>query len=184
MEIKITSRQILQVLNIVSWIIFIGICIDAGGYLVSSFYWFFFKPAASGFYWNHLGLLPLYEHDKGHFLVLCLFLCIVAVLKAIIFYRIVKLLQGNKLNMAQPFTREVGRFLFITAWLTLMVGFFCVFAGKYTGWLSEQALSLPTLQDMQLAGADVWFFMGITLLMISYIFKRGIELQAENDLTI
>jgi len=37
---------------------------------------------------------------------------------------------------------------------------------------------------MRLAGADVWLFMGIVLLIIAFIFKKGIEIQSENDLTI
>ena len=31
MEIRITTKQILLFLNILSWIIFVGVCIEAGG---------------------------------------------------------------------------------------------------------------------------------------------------------
>ena len=37
MDIRITTKQVLKVLEVLSWIIFIGLCIDAGGLLVSFF---------------------------------------------------------------------------------------------------------------------------------------------------
>lgn len=41
---------------------------------------------------------------------------------------------------------------------------------------------MPDLHYLRLGGADVWLFMGITLLVIAQIFKKGIEIQ--NDLTV
>jgi hypothetical protein len=43
---------------------------------------------------------------------------------------------------------------------------------------------MPDIENMRLGGADVWLFMGVTLFVIAQIFKRGIEIQTENDLTI
>jgi hypothetical protein len=35
-----------------------------------------------------------------------------------------------------------------------------------------------------MGGSDVWIFMGITLLVIAHIFKKGIEIQEEHELTV
>jgi hypothetical protein len=43
---------------------------------------------------------------------------------------------------------------------------------------------MPSIQNLKFDGADVWLFMGVTLLIVAKIFKRGIELQTENDLTV
>jgi len=48
----------------------------------------------------------------------------------------------------------------------------------------EKGISMPDDNSMGFGGADVWMFMGIILLVIAQIFKRGIEIQLENDLTI
>jgi hypothetical protein len=37
---------------------------------------------------------------------------------------------------------------------------------------------------LNLSGADVWLFMGVTLYVIAQIFKKGIELQTESELTV
>jgi hypothetical protein len=65
-----------------------------------------------------------------------------------------------------------------------MIGLFSGMAGKYSEWLVKQGVEMPALQYLRLAGADVWLFMGVTLFVIAHIFKRGIEIQTENDLTI
>lgn len=43
---------------------------------------------------------------------------------------------------------------------------------------------MPDVRQLSFGGADVWLFMGVTLLVIAYMFKRGIEIQSENELTI
>ena len=47
-----------------------------------------------------------------------------------------------------------------------------------------QGMPMADLDALNLAGADVWLFMAVILFVIAQIVKRGIELQAENDLTI
>ena len=41
MEIKISAQQMLNVLYVLAWIIFIGLGIDAGGFLVNTFFTLF-----------------------------------------------------------------------------------------------------------------------------------------------
>jgi hypothetical protein len=43
---------------------------------------------------------------------------------------------------------------------------------------------MPDTQFLRLGGADVWLFMAVVLFIIAQIFKRGIEIQSENELTI
>jgi lipoprotein signal peptidase len=38
-----------------------------------------------------------------------------------------------------------------------------------------------SIQDLQFDGADVWLFMGVILLVVAMIFKKGIEMQSDND---
>jgi len=45
-------------------------------------------------------------------------------------------------------------------------------------------VKMPEIQYLRLGGADVWLFMGVILFVLAQIFKRGIEIQTENELTV
>lgn len=183
MEIKIGTSQILKVLYILSWIIFIGLCIEACGFIFNTAL-AFFKTDNIGIFWQQIDLTQLYNFDKGHYFVITTYLSIVAVMKALMFYLIVKLLHDKKLNLAKPFNPEVVRFIIILAYLTLGIGLFTHFGVNYAEWLYNQDVKMPDIYHLRLAGGDVWLFMSVTLYVIAQIFKRGIEIQNENDLTI
>ena len=184
MEIKITTTQILKVLYVLSWIIFIGVCIEAGGFIFNAFFTLVLKPVGANHFWQEVDLSGLYKYDPGYFFVVTLLMSIVAVLRACIFYLIVKILHDKKLDMSQPFNREVGRFIFKIAYLALMTGMFSLWGVRYSEWLVKQGVKMPDIQYLRLGGADVWVFMGVTLYVIAQIFKRGIEIQTENELTV
>ena len=56
MEIKITTTQILKILYILSWIIFVGVCIDAGGYIFNAFFTLMVNPAGASKFWQEIDL--------------------------------------------------------------------------------------------------------------------------------
>jgi hypothetical protein len=184
MEIKIGTTQILKVLNILSWIIFIGVCIQAGGFIFNAFFSLVLNPAGAGKFWQEIDLSALLAYDRGYFLVVTLLMSIVAVLKAIMFYLIVKILNDKKLNLSQPFSREMGRFIANSCYLAFGIGLFSFWGVNYTTWLVKQGVVMPVIQDLQMGGADVWIFMSVILFVIAQIFKRGIEIQEENDFTV
>ena len=184
MEIKISTKQVLQILYILSWIIFVGVCIEAGGFICNAFFTLASNLVDVKKLWQQVDLSALYKYDHGYFFVVNLIMSIVAVMKAWLFYLIIKILHDKKLNMAQPFNKEMGRFIFNISYLALLIGLFSLWGVKYSKWLAGKGVEMPDIQDMRLGGADVWLFMGITLLVIAQIFRRGIEIQTENDLTV
>ena len=109
---------------------------------------------------------------------------IVAIIQAILFYLIVKILYNNKINVAQPFNTEIEYFISNMSYLALGIGLFSNWGVEYTKWLIAKGITIPDIQSLRLGGADVWSFMGIILLVIAQVFKRGVEIRSENDLTI
>lgn len=184
MEIKITTKQILNVLYILSWVIFIGLCVEAGGILFNAFFTLAFNPVGAKYFWNEINLTALFDFDKGYFMTETLLMSIVAILKAILFYLIVKILHNKKLNLNQPFNIEMKHFISTISYLAIGIGLFSNWGVKNTDWLAAKGVAMPDIHRLGVGGADVWLFMGITLLVIAQIFKRGIEIQNENDLTI
>ncbi|MBN2635647.1 MAG: DUF2975 domain-containing protein [Prolixibacteraceae bacterium] len=185
MEIKITTKQILKVLQILSWIIFIGLCVEAGGIVVNTIIIFFSKSHLAENLWKESSYLSnLYQFDHGHFFVIALIMIIVSVLKAILFFLIVKLFTDKKLNIVRPFNNELKNFILHTSSLSFGIGLFSYFGMKYSTWLTTQGAEKADLRSLHLYGADVWIFMAIVLLVIGQIMKSGIEIQNENELTI
>jgi hypothetical protein len=184
MEIKITIKQMLKILHILSWIIFIGLCIEAGGILFNAFFTLVINPIAAKNFWQEVDLSSLFNSDKGYFIAETLLMSIVTIMRAILFYLIVKILHDKKLNLMQPFNTEMKRFISNVSYLAIGTGIFCYWGAKYTEWLTTKGIVMPDVQSLGLGGADVWLFMGITLLVIAQVFKRGVEIQSENDLTI
>jgi hypothetical protein len=185
MEIKITTTQILKVLEILSWIIFIGLCIEAGSIAVNTIITLFINPDGVENFWTGADYLSgLYSLDHGHFITIALIMNIVAIMKAIMFYLIVKLFTERKLNISQPFNKEFRRFILLLSYLALGIGLFSQFGLKYSVWVAKQGMGPADLQELHIAGADVWLFMAVILFVIGQIVKRGIEIQTENELTI
>jgi hypothetical protein len=180
MEIKITTKQILKILYILSWIIFIGLCVETGSFIFNAIYTFFFNPVNASYF----NLENLYAFDSGYFLVMLLIMGIAGVLKAIIFYLIVKILHDKKLNLSQPFNKETGVTIVLLSYLAFGISLFSHMGVKYATWFTSQGVEMPDVQHLRIGGSDVWLFMGVILFVIAQIFKRGIEIQTENELTI
>ena len=180
---EITAKRTLPILLVLSWIIFVGVCIEAGGFIVNAFF-ALVNPDVVKHLWHEVDLSALLQYNTGYFFAEMLLMSVVAVLKAWLFYLIIKILHDKNFNLAQPFNREVRRFIFNIACITFMIGLFSWWGVKYTGWLTRLGVAMPDVQDLRLGGADVWLFMSVVLFVIGQIFKRGVEIQAENELTI
>lgn len=175
---------LLIVLHILSWIIFVGLCIEAGGILFNMLYTLLYNPAGAANLWMKADLSGLYQFSQSHFVTLTAIMVIAAVLKAIMFYVIVKLFHEKKLDLTAPFNESFGKGLYNLAYLTAGIGIFCLWGTNFSGFIKAQGVELPSLQALRLGGADVWLFMCVALLVFARIFKKGITIQNENQLTI
>jgi len=184
MEIKISSKQILKVLNILSWIIFIGLCVRTGAYIFNMIFLLSVNPFGSNYFWDGADLSGLHAYDKGYFMIITLLMIIVSLFKSLMFYCIIKILHHNKLNMEKPFNTEVCSFIFKLSYVSLAIGLFSSWAADYSEWLGNKGVLMPSLLSMHVDGAGAWWFIAIILFVIGHIFKRGIQIQTENELTI
>jgi hypothetical protein len=184
MEIKITTKHILIVLTIIASLIFVGVCIEAGGFLFNMIYTLAVNPVGAEFFWNRLNLLSLYQSGESHFITVMALVNIVAVLRAIMFFVIVKFLYDKKLDLSKPFNMEMRRFILIIGYISLGISFFSAWGTNYVDRLVSSGVSMPSIHQLRIAGADVWIFMSVMLFVIAQIFKRGIEIQSENELTV
>lgn len=185
MEIRITSKQILGVLHVFSWIIFAGLCVEAGGVLVNTAITACINPAGVRNFWQGREFLTaLLQWDYGYFLVITGLMIIVAVLKSLLFYQIIKLFTEKKMALSQPFNSVLVRGMSLCCWMALGIGLFAHAGQEYVRWLTPMVGTEAALEAMHLDGADVWLFMAVVLMLITQVIKRGVAMQAENELTI
>jgi DUF2975 family protein len=176
------TKKMLQILNFIAWTVFILLCIQAGVFLFNTFFTLFINPVDSKYFQRgEIDFSNLYAYGTWSFLNLALMMALVAMVKAYMFYRIILIFKA--LNIVRPFSSDVGRFILKIARVALFVCVLSWLGTQYSEWLLKQGVKLP-LMYKYFGGADVFLMMAIMLFVIAQVFKRGIEIQTENDLTV
>jgi hypothetical protein len=141
-------------------------------------------PVGAAKFWKQIDLGAVYAYSQSHYVTLSTLIIIVVVLKALMFYIIAMVFHSKKFNLAKPFNATTNQFLLKLGYLSLGIGFFSSWGTKVADGLAQKGVSIQDLRYLKLAGSDVWLFMGILLLVVAFIFKKGVEIQNEIDLTV
>jgi hypothetical protein len=171
---------ILKVLNVVSWIVFIGLCIEAGS-LIFNFILTLFKPIASHNIYKKLNLSELYENQFGHYIGVMSFIVVLSVLKAYLFYLVVKIFM--KLNLVKPFNVEIADLIQKVSMEAFTIAIVGIIANQYTKRLIQSGNEVNFVEKYW-NDTSAFLMMAAIIFVISQIFKKGIEIQNENDLTV
>jgi len=171
------ATTVLDILKVVSWIMFIGLCIRTGAMIISFFVSLFIDARAAGDIYLGLNLSDLMDFNKWHYMVMGVFIIALSGLKAYLFFLVIKII--SKINLTNPFSEYNGKIIFKMSSIALQIGILAVSVKSYAQWLSKNQVSIPYRGE----STDFLYLAGI-LFVIAYIFKRGIELQSENELTV
>lgn len=174
------NDTILSVLHVVSWIVFIGLCIEAGA-LLFNFTFALFNPLASHNIYKGLDLSVLFENQFPHFIGIMSFVVVLAALKAYLFYLVIKIFK--KLNLVKPFTIEIAKLIEKLSYEAVSIAIICIIAHQYTKRLIQKGYEVSHVGNYWNDTA-AFLMMAAILFIISRVFKKGIEMQNENDLTI
>ena len=126
-----------------------------------------------------LSIFNIREHSTGYYVSAMCLIIVVSALKALIWFVVFELL--SKLKLQSPFSMEVEKKLERIAYLLLGVWIISsIFWKTYTYYLSKvTGIQLPDNYN-----GDEYLFMAGMIYIISQVFKRGIEIQEENQLTV
>lgn len=178
MEIKAITRTegVLKIMHFLAWVAFIGFMIKAGAILVSyGVSWA--NPAAARNLYLGLNLYDLSQFSFFHYTLSVFLLVAILVMKAFAFYLAIKILA--KVNLVNPFKIEVARIIQRIGYVLLATWFVAVAANAHIDWL------LKTTGELHGDWIDTEFiFMAGLVFIISQVFKRGVEIQSEIDLTV
>lgn len=179
-KMSINNNFVFKALQIISWVIFIGLCIEAGG-LIINFIFTVFKPEYLGILYEKLDLTSLYQENKWVFFGSFSFVLVISILKAHLFYVVIVLL--TKLDLLKPFSSFAAKKISSIAYYTFSIGIISHIARETTKNLIHHEYEIDKLNKFWV-DSQAFILMAAIIYIIATIFKKGIELQNENELTI
>ncbi len=174
------NNFVFKALLIIAWLIFVGLSIEAGG-LIVNFIVSVVNPGAVHKLYNKLDLSKLYQQSQWVFFGMYGFILFIAVLKAILFYNLIMLL--HKLDLAKPFNDFVTQKILRISYYTFSIGIISLIARQTVKDLSKSGYALEMLQSFWV-DSQAYILMAAVIYVIAQIFKRGVALQTEHDLTV
>lgn len=163
-----------------AWVIFVGLCIEAGALLVN-FLFSLFKPDLVHRLYQTISLMEVYEASKLAFFGIYGFMLSISILKAYLFYIVVMLMHG--LDLTKPFNAFVSAQILKIGYCTLSIGLFSFIARQVTENLTHHGFPTDSLNQIWV-DSQAFILMGAVIHIIATIFKKGVDIQNENELTV
>ncbi|MEZ5072426.1 MAG: DUF2975 domain-containing protein [Bacteroidales bacterium] len=179
METK-TNNFVFWALHVVAWIIFVGLCIEAGALLVN-FLFNIWKPESVGVLYQKLDLSGMYAQNKRAFFGIYSFILTIAVLKAFLFYIVIRLML--RMELAKPFSEYVARQIVLMSHYTLSIGLISYIARQTANGLIHHGYDTNDVSRFW-EDSQAFVLTGAVIYIIGAIFKKGVALQHENELTV
>jgi hypothetical protein len=174
------NNFVFKALHIVAWLIFVGLCIEAGG-LIVNFVYSVFKPEIVGNLYQKLDLSSLYQQSKWAYFGMYGFVIFISVLKAMLFYIVIELLY--KLDLSKPFSSFVAKKITQISYYTFSIGILSLIARQTAKNLSHHGFEIDKLSQFWV-DSQAFILMAAVIYVIATIFKKGVDIQNENDLTV
>ncbi|MCH6198270.1 DUF2975 domain-containing protein [Aquiflexum sp. LQ15W] len=174
------SNFVFKFLTVVAWVIFVGLCIEAGA-LIVNFVYSLFKPEIIAHLYEKLDLSDMYNRSKWAYFGMYSFIMVISVLKAYLFYILIKLI--TKLDLSKPFSSFVSEQISHISSLTFSIGILSYIARQTAKNLLHRGYEIDQL-DRFWVDSQAFILMAAVIYVIATIFKKGIELQNDQDLTV
>lgn len=167
-------------LCIMAWVIFIGLSIEAGG-LIVNFIFSIYNPEMVQNLYQKLDLSDLYERSKWAFFTMYSFILVISLLKAVLFYVVVTLV--SHIDLLKPFNNLVSKQILQISYFTLSIGLLSYTAQQSAESLQERGFITDNLNQFW-SDSQAFILMAAVIYIIAIIFKKGVAIQTENDLTV
>jgi|TARA_B110000503_G_C7163652_1_gene420844 hypothetical protein len=179
------TEKILKIINVFAWIIFVGTLVKSGVILIS-FIISLVSPEAVVFKDIDVfgeGRSPgtyFYEIRESHlwnYIFYVISIILWTLIKSYLAYLIIKLLA--KINLINPFSMEIANRIVKISYTIIFIWSLSFIVNFFDKWA---ALAIGLDPQFEVRG-EFLFIAGLVYL-IGNIFKRGVEIQNENKLTI
>jgi hypothetical protein len=177
---SLSNNFVFNGLKIVSWIIFVGLCIEAGA-LIVNFFFSLFNPEIVPNLYQKLDLSDMYARSKWTFFSMYSFILFISILKAYLFYLVIVLV--TKINLSKPFSNFVSKQILQISYYTFSIGLLSYIARQTAKNLQHYGYNIDMLNQFW-ADSQAFIIMAAVVYVIATIFSKGVALQNENDLTV
>jgi hypothetical protein len=123
----------------------------------------------------------MYKDSRLSFFGIYSFILTISILKACLFYIVIRLM--HKMDLSKPFNTFVAKQISQISYDTLFIGFLSYIASKLANNLMHHGFVTDNL-DQFWEDSQAFILMGAVIYIIATIFKKGVDIQNENDLTV
>ena len=169
------TEKLLKFMHVLSWIVFIGLLIKVGT-IITSFFISIGNPAVAKNLFGGIDLSEYYNYSFKQYTFIVSYKVALYATEAYIAYLIIKLL--SKLNLEQPFNANVQGLMQQISYSIFHLWILAIVHNAHVRYIAKRYDF-----SMDLFSSDFIFLAGI-IFIFAQIVKRGIEIQAENELTI
>jgi len=173
---KTRTESVLKVMPVLAWLVCMGFVAVAGAVLISFAVSWVHSEAAKNLYMG-LDLYGLRQYNAGLYVVAVAFQVALPLMKAWVAYLLVRTLSTFKLQ--NPFTPETVKYLEKISYFLFATWVVAMLSNIYTSLLKS---ATGTLYGNWISGEFI--FMVALVFVLAQVFKRGVEIQSENELTV
>jgi hypothetical protein len=123
----------------------------------------------------------MYQGSRMAFFGVYSFILSLAILKACLFYVVIMLM--HKMDLSKPFDDFVARKISLISYFTLSIGLLSHIARQLSKNLMHHGF-VPDNLNQFWDDSQAFILMGAVIYIIATIFKKGVDIQNENDLTV
>lgn len=174
------NNLVFKGLYVITWAIFVGLCIEAGA-LIVNFFFSLYKPESIQYLYQKLDLSEMYAQSKWAYYGMYSFILTISILKAYLFYVVIMLV--SKLDLSKPFSSYVANQISTISYFTLSIGLISYIARQTANNLQHHGFEIGILNQFW-ADSQAFILMAAVIYIIASIFRKGVEIQNENDLTV
>lgn len=174
------TQFVFSTVKVLFWIVFIGLCIKTGAIIFTLIY-SLIKPIVAENLYMGLNLSELLRFDTGYYVSMVTLIIALSGLKAYMAYLVIKLFFT--IDLKQPFNPIAAKIITKISEVALGTGIVAILCHSYAKWLNKKPVGVENLSQYLDNGGEILFLAGV-IFVIAQIFRKGVEIQSENELTV
>jgi len=172
---KSRTENLLTVMNILAWVVFVGLIAIAGSITISYFVSIGNAQAAKNLY-KGMDLSAYRQQSFVNYTFIVMYKIMLNIMQAYIAFLMTSLL--SKLNISKPFNADVVKLMQKISYAILCVWLITMVYDIHVAILEK----IYGLVATYISGDSI--FLAGVVYVLAQMFKRGVEIQSENELTV